>query len=51
MNHSFEPNVVYQKDPVRMVIRFRAIRAVVKGEELLINYNGDPDDKTPVRFS
>lgn len=50
MNHSFDPNVVYQFDYVRERIEFITLRDIRKGEELLINYNGFVEDKSPVWF-
>jgi SET domain-containing protein len=48
-NHSFRPNARY--DPrSRQINVFRAIRDIAAGEEILINYNGEPDDLTPVWF-
>jgi len=41
-NHSFNPNAVYKKDVARATITFRARRAIKKGEEITVNYNGDP---------
>lgn len=49
-NHSFEPNVVYVKHLDARLLEYRALRDVEAGEELLINYNGDPEDRTPMRF-
>lgn len=48
-NHSYEPNALF------LVIRpeimeFVAISDIKEDEEITINYNGDPNDKTPVRF-
>jgi SET domain-containing protein len=31
-------------------IEFSAIRDIQKGEEITMNYNGLPEDKTPVWF-
>jgi len=31
---------------MRMV--YRALRPIKKGEEITVNYNGEPDDKTPI---
>lgn len=48
-NHSFQPNARYDEDgPSRMI--FSAIRPIQKGEEICINYNGDPKCKDPVSF-
>lgn len=50
INHSFEPNVKYMYDYENNAIEFSAIRDISKGEELLVNYNGLIDDKSPVWF-
>lgn len=49
-NHSFEPNARYEKvmDDFRM--DFYALRDIAPGEEILVNYNGAPDDTTPLRI-
>ena len=52
-NHSFAPNVEYRDERRRGahgVKRFMALRAIAAGEELTVNYNGDPDDDQPVGF-
>jgi len=46
-NHSFKPNAVYQ-DEGRQTKVYSAHRNIVAGEEITINYNGDPKDKTNV---
>lgn len=50
LNHSYEPNVVYQFDYKNETIEFITLRKIKKGEELTINYNGYADDKSPVWF-
>lgn len=48
-NHSFTPNARY--DCVAPdVLQITALREIEDGEEVLINYNGDPDDQTPMAF-
>jgi SET domain-containing protein len=47
-NHSFEPNARYIHGP--NVVTYRALRDIRKEEEITINYNYVPDDKTPMRF-
>jgi hypothetical protein len=48
-NHSFEPNARYEcLSPDG--IEFRCIRPIGTGEEIMINYNGDPADQTPMEF-
>lgn len=48
-NHSYRPNARYD-DVGRMTKVFTALRDIEPGEEITINYNGDPDDRTPVGF-
>lgn len=50
INHSYEPNVKYLYDYENRAIEFSAIRDISEGEELLVNYNGLVDDKSPVWF-
>jgi uncharacterized protein len=52
-NHSYRPNLRYDKDPApdgTGVVRFTAICPIAAGEELVINYNGDPADTSPMWF-
>ncbi len=49
-NHSFEPNARYLIDYEQNTIDFYCIREILPGEEITVNYNGDPDEKTPVWF-
>ncbi len=41
-NHSYEPNAVYERDHGSQEMRFKALRTIPVGEEILVNYNGDP---------
>ncbi len=50
INHSYEPNVKYLYDYENKAIEFSAIRDISQGEELLVNYNGLVDDKSPMWF-
>ncbi len=47
-NHSYTPNVVFKYG--RDTMTYRALRFIEAGEELTINYNGDPKSKNPVDF-
>lgn len=49
-NHSFEPNAKYIKDVVNSVLRFVAIKDISQDEEIVVNYNGHPDDKSKLWF-
>lgn len=47
-NHSYEPNAKYIHGP--NVMTYEALRDIEKGEEITINYNYFPNDKTPMAF-
>lgn len=49
-NHSYEPNAEYDMDFVAQTIDFHCIKKIAAGEEILVNYNGYPEDKTKVWF-
>ncbi len=49
-NHSYEPNAYYEiAEDDR--IYFWALKAIQSGQEIFINYNGDPEDQTEWDFS
>ena len=48
-NHSFEPNARYEDVGGRTKL-FVAIRDIEAGEEITVNYNGEPGDRSPVWF-
>jgi SET domain-containing protein len=50
INHSYDPNVIYLFRWREKTIRFVSLRDIRKGEEILMNYNHDPDDKSRVGF-
>lgn len=50
-NHSYRPNARYVKHLERGVIEFFALRDIKRGEEITINYNGDPDSRKGVWFA
>lgn len=47
-NHSFDPNADWKQNFKKEVMEYRAIKNIKKGEEILVNYNGEPDDKTEI---
>lgn len=49
-NHSYTSNCEYFMDYEEETIFVKTVRAIEKGEELTINYNGDWDDASPVWF-
>lgn len=49
-NHSFAPNARYRRRTEALLIEVTALRAIAAGEEITMNYNGEPGDPTPVWF-
>jgi len=49
-NHSFTSNATYQVDMEANLLYIHALRDIVAGEEITINYNGDPADASPLWF-
>ena len=48
-NHSYEPNAHYEDIGGRTKL-FVALRDIQRGEEITVNYNGEPEDRSPVWF-
>jgi len=49
-NHSYKPNAFYDCDTKRNTVVFSAIRPIRRGKEIFVNYNGEPEDQTPIWF-
>lgn len=49
-NHSYTPNAVYDVKDEEMAVQFNALRDIRAGEEITVNYNRDPRDRSPVWF-
>lgn len=49
-NHSYKSNCEYFMDFEDDTILIETVRVIEKGEELTINYNGDPNDGARVWF-
>ncbi len=47
-NHSYDPNVTYHFNYHTKELIFKAYKPIKAGEELRVNYNGDPEDDTPI---
>jgi hypothetical protein len=47
-NHSFTPNADWKQNFKTQSMVFRAIKTIKKGEEITVNYNGEPDDATEI---
>ncbi|KQL52313.1 lysine methyltransferase [Heyndrickxia shackletonii] len=50
-NHSYEPNANYEINFKNHTFDFYAYTDIKAGDEILINYNGDVDDKDPLWFN
>ncbi|MCP8616344.1 SET domain-containing protein [Salirhabdus salicampi] len=50
-NHSYEPNARYEIDFNDHTFNFYAYTDIKTGDEVLINYNGNVDDKDPLWFN
>ncbi len=48
-NHSYQPNARYEDVGGRTKL-FVALRDIAAGEEITVNYNGEPEDRSPVWF-
>lgn len=49
-NHSYNPNAQYVKDLENATLKIVAIRSIATGEEIRVNYNGDPSSKKSMWF-
>lgn len=49
-NHSYEPNATYEINFKNQTFDFFAYTDIKAGDEILINYNGDVDDKELLWF-
>jgi SET domain-containing protein len=49
-NHSYEPNATYDISFEKHSFYYYAYRDIKAGEEILINYNGEVDDMSPLWF-
>jgi len=49
-NHSYAPNALYKLNLRNNTIDFFAYTDIKAGKEILINYNGDPEDDSEVWF-
>lgn len=49
-NHEYASNCDYEMDFESNLMTIRTVKRIKKGEELSINYNADPNDKTKVWF-
>jgi hypothetical protein len=50
-NHSYNANARYSISLKNSSITITACKAIKPGDEITLNYNGNPDDATPVYFA
>lgn len=49
-NHSYDPNATYDINFENHTFEYYAFKDIKAGEEILINYNGEVDNKEPLWF-
>lgn len=49
-NHNYDANCEYEMEYGKKLMTIKTVKPVKKGEELFINYNAVPNDKTKVWF-
>lgn len=47
-NHSYSPNADWKQNFKNQTMEYRAVKPIKKGDEILVNYNGEPDDVTKI---
>jgi SET domain-containing protein len=50
-NHSYSPNAKLEQLPEEMMMEVTALRAIRAGEEVTINYNGNPRNRARLWFT
>jgi uncharacterized protein len=49
-NHSYVPNACYHHDHDEQLVVYEALEPIAPGEEITINYNGEPTSLEPLWF-
>lgn len=49
-NHSWNPNALYTFDEKKKVIVYWAVKDIACDEEIVVNYNGEPEDDDKPEF-
>jgi len=49
-NHNYNANCEYEMDFKKRIMTITTVKDIKKGEELFVNYNASPNDKTKVWF-
>jgi len=50
-NHSYSPNCIYYSNEKNSIMEFYSIVDIKKDEEITVNYNGEPEDQSPLWFN
>ena len=50
-NHSWDPNARYDQDHGASLVSYSALRSIAPGEEITINYRGDPEGRAELWFA
>jgi SET domain-containing protein len=50
-NHSFTANAIYECNFKKKTMEYYAVKNIKKDEEIFINYNGEPNDTTPLEHA
>jgi len=50
-NHSYRPNAVFYPNLKEGVVEFYSLHPISQGEEITVNYNGDPADQSRLWFN
>lgn len=50
-NHSFNANAIFKRNYKTKMMEYYSVRDIQKDEEIYVNYNGKPDDKTSLEYS
>lgn len=49
-NHSFKPNANFEQIFSKGYMNYIAIKDIKAGDEITVNYNGEPDDQEPLPY-
>ena len=50
-NHSYTSNAIFKRNYKEKKMEYYAVKDIKKDEEVFINYNGEPDDATPLEHA
>jgi SET domain-containing protein len=50
INHSYTSNATWKQDYENIRMVYSAVKNIKAGEEITVNYNGDPNDAKPIEW-